>query len=217
MNEDCLKLLADSCDGVFGTLLQAIEELGVPRLKSTRPVPSYKGQITLGSPLQFDTALCIDVERYPRVMIRRPLSASSYVQRIDELGKAPPGTDSDPTSLTSVRNTRTYKVADETAPGGIGDVNRDTLAKGYDYGRTVVPISQSDENVTKLETEAGLEVIGFIPWSSVRLSPAKTKVLVDNGPSVRTVHEHVCLFRNHRTKVEYESHHGTLVVDSRSL
>lgn len=184
MNEESLQKLADSCDGVFGTLQQAIEELGVPRLKSTRPVPSYKGQITLGSPLQFDTALCIDVERYPRVMIRRPLSASSYVQRIDEHGKGLPETDSDPTGLTSVRNTRTYKVADETAPGGTGDVNRDALAKGYDYGRTVVPISQSDENVTKLETEAGLDVIGFIPWSSVCLLPPKTTVLVDNDPPV---------------------------------
>lgn len=150
-------------------------------------------------------------------MIRRPLSASSFVQRIDELGKALPETDSDHTNLTFVRNTRTYKVADETAPGGTGDVNRDALAKGYDYGRTVVPISQSDENVTKLETEAGLEVIGFIPWSSVRLPPTKTKALVDNGLSVRTLHEHVCLFVNHRTKVEHESHHGTLVADSCSL
>lgn len=150
-------------------------------------------------------------------MIRRPLSASSFVQRIDELGKALPETDSDPTNLTFVRNTRTYKVADETAPGGTGDVNRDALAKGYDYGRTVVPISQSDENVTKLETEAGLEVIGFIPWSSVRLPPTKTKALVDNGLSVRTLHEHVCLFVNHRTKVEHKSHHGTLVADSCSL
>lgn len=117
-------------------------------------------------------------------MIRKPPSASSYVQRIDELGKARTETDSDPTNLTSVRNTRTYKVTDERAPGGMGDVNRDELAKGYWYGRTVVPISQSDENVTKLETEAGLEVIGFVPWSSVRLPSTKNKALVDNDPPV---------------------------------
>ncbi len=106
-------------------------------------------------------------------MIRRPLSASNFVQcsateldhRADDLDAQ-----ADPTNLASVSNTRTYKVVDETAPGGKKDVEREDLAKGYEYGRTAVHISESDENVTKLETQAGLEIIGFIPWSSVWLS-----------------------------------------------
>ncbi len=163
---------------------QAIEELGTPRLKTTRPMPSYRGQLTLGDPEHFDTAMCIDVERYPRVMVRRPLSASQYVQRSD-LSNEQVSTQSSATmmpdadgadavpnhpdghSLTSVRNARTYQVLDEEAPGGKRDVNREDLAKGYEYGRTAVHISESDLNVTKLETEPGLEIIGFIPWSTV--------------------------------------------------
>lgn len=168
---------------MFGTMQQAIEELGVPRLKSTRPVPSYKGQVTLGDPLQYPTACCVDVERYPRTMIRRPLTASRFVQRSSN-GIEPASAESsatvlpdaddpdtmmqgDPNGLTSVRSTRTYQIPDEFAPGGKKDVERDQLAKGYEYGRTAVHISESDENVTKLETQAGLEIIGFIPWSSV--------------------------------------------------
>lgn len=160
---------------------QAIEELGTPRLKVTRPVPSYKGQLTLGDPEHYDSGLCIDVERYPKVMIRRPLSASQYVQRADLSNDhasaessatlltdvSAPGVD--PNSLTSVRNARTYQVIDEDAPGGKRDVSRDDLAKGYEYGRTAVHISESDLNVTKLETQAGLEVIGFVPWSTVSI------------------------------------------------
>ncbi len=163
---------------------QAIEELGTPRLKTTRPMPSYRGQLTLGDPEHFDTAMCIDVERYPRVMVRRPLSASQYVQRSDlsneqvstqSSATMMPDTDGadtvpnhpDEHSLTSVRNARTYQVLDEEAPGGKRDVNREDLAKGYEYGRTAVHISESDLNVTKLETEPGLEIIGFIPWSTV--------------------------------------------------
>lgn len=72
-----------------------------------------------------------------------------------------------PNGLTSVRNARTYQVVDEEAPGGKRDVERDDLAKGYEYGRTAVHISETDENVTKMETQAGLEIIGFVPWSSV--------------------------------------------------
>lgn len=171
---------------MFGTLAQAIEELGIPRLKTTRPVQSYKGQLTLGDPLQYDTAMCIDVERYPRTMIRKPPSASQFVQRSDLSnghvstqssatirgegdGGASTAAMSNPNGLTSVRNARTYQVFDEEAPGGKRDVERDDLAKGYEYGRTAVHISETDENVTKLETQAGLELIGFVPWSSVCL------------------------------------------------
>jgi len=156
----------------------------VPQLKSTRPVNSYKGQLTLGDPEQYKSALCIDVERYPRTMIRKPLTASRFVQRSDlSNGNAsmqssatvlPEGDASgsafpnlNPNDLTTVRNARTYQVPDENAPGGKRDVDRDELAKGYEYGRTAVHISESDQNVTKLETQAGLEVIGFIPWATV--------------------------------------------------
>ena len=184
MNEATLRALVEDCDGTFGTMKQAIEELGTPRLKTTRPVPSYKGQLTLGDPEHFDSALCIDVERYPRVMVRRPPAASQYVQRSDlsnghistqssatimpDVDRAEPGlAQPDGSSLTSVRNARTYQVIDEEAPGGKRDVSRDELAKGYEYGRTAVHISESDLNVTKLETQPGLEIIGFIPWSTV--------------------------------------------------
>ena len=160
----------------------------MPRLKSTRPVHSYKGQLTLGDPGQYSSALCIDVERYPRTMIRRPLTASRFVQRSnlangkesaqssttilpdgDSLENAFPKLN--PNDLTTVRNARTYQVLDENAPGGKRDVERDDLAKGYEYGRTAVHISESDQNVTKLETQAGLEIIGFIPWATVCDSP----------------------------------------------
>ncbi|KAL2051237.1 hypothetical protein ABVK25_008485 [Lepraria finkii] len=182
-NETTLKALVEDCDGIFGTMQQAIEELGTPRMKITRPVHSYKGQLTLGNPETYDSALCIDVERYPRVMIRRPLTASQFVQRTDlsdghhssqSSNTVMPDADdpgssaaqADPNSLTSVKNARTYQVTDEDAPGGKRDVSRDDLAKGYEYGRTAVHISESDLNVVKLETQAGLEIIGFVHWSN---------------------------------------------------
>ena len=117
-------------------------------------------------------------------MIRKPPSASQYVQRSDlSNGNASVRSSatlmadadhvetglqlSNPNGLTAVRNTRTYQVDDEDAPGGKRDVDREDLAKGYEYGRTAVHISESDETVTKIETEAALEIIGFIPWENV--------------------------------------------------
>lgn len=135
----------------------------------------------------------LQVERYPRTYIRASPSASQFVQRTDlsnghmstqsSATVIPDGDDVDtgpsrqPTSnLTNVRNARTYQVPDEEAPGGKRDVDRDDLAKGYEYGRTAVHISESDENVTKLDTHAGFEIIGFIPWANV-----------SNGPSVHNI------------------------------
>jgi ATP-dependent DNA helicase 2 subunit 2 len=73
-------------------------------------------------------------------------------------------------SLSVVRSARTYQVLDESAAGGKRDVERDELAKGYEYGRTAVHISESDENITKLETNAALEIIGFIQADHVSVS-----------------------------------------------
>ncbi|KAL8995330.1 MAG: hypothetical protein Q9169_004905 [Polycauliona sp. 2 TL-2023] len=177
-NEQVFAGLADSCDGVIGTLQQAVEELGMPRLKATRPVHSYKGLLTLGNPEEYESAACIDVERYPRTMVRRPLTASRFVQRQDPTDGSTQSTgtlvhdgdvampDADGNDLAGVKSSRTYQVVDEDAPGGKRDVDRDDLAKGYEYGRTAVHINETDENVTKLETRMGLDIIGFIPWTN---------------------------------------------------
>ena len=217
-NEQTLKALTDDCDGVFGTLAQAIEELGIPRLKTTRPVPLYKDQLTLGEPnLYPETAMCIDVERYPRTMIRKPPSASLFVQRSnlshgansaqssatilggDEDHKAASFV-SDPNGLTTVRNSRTYQIADESAPGRKIDVEREELAKGYEYGRTAVAISQSEENITKLETEAMLGIVGFIPWANVGYESFSLPNSRVDGEIVRTLHAYVDNQCGHSTK-----------------
>ena len=161
-------------------MAQAVEELGEPRLKYTRPVPNFKGHLTLGNPDDYDSAIVIDVERYPKVMIRRPLTASSFVQRSDSSdGENPPlpseairpdasgKAETASKSLATIHSERSYHVVDDTSAGGKREVSRDDLAKGYEYGRTAVHISESDLNVTKLETTAGLEIIGFIPTSNV--------------------------------------------------
>ncbi|KAI9816454.1 MAG: ATP-dependent DNA helicase II subunit 2 [Pycnora praestabilis] len=192
-NEASLKALAESCDGVYGTLEQAISELGLPRIKATRPVHSYKGQLTLGDPEHYDSAMCIDVERYPKTMVAKAPTASNFVTRLD----VPNGESSVQSSativsdigaqdrdnhagasngFTSIKGTRAYQIIDEDGPGGKRDVDREELAKGYEYGRTAVHISESEENVTKLETQASFDIIGFVPKNKyevyMNMSPA---------------------------------------------
>ncbi|OOQ83059.1 ATP-dependent DNA helicase II subunit 2 [Penicillium brasilianum] len=167
-NETLLRDFAEGCGGVFGTLEQAVSELEVPRIKVTKSMPSFKGFLSLGDSSKYETALRIPVERYFRTYVAKPPSASSFALRSgggqgQEEAEAGAGqSTSGGEALTTVRMSRTYQINDESAPGGKVDVERDDLAKGYEYGRTAVHISQTDENITSLETFAGLEIIGFI-------------------------------------------------------
>jgi ATP-dependent DNA helicase 2 subunit 2 len=177
-----LRALVEDCDGVYGTLEQAVAELGIPRVKAVKSMASFKGYLQLGNPEEYDTAVRIPVERYYRTYVAKPPTASSFVLRSDaassQRGAESPGTiaplkgsrSDDASTLTTIRSMRTYHVEDESAPGGKIDVERDDLAKGYEYGRTAVHISETDENITILETYAGLELIGFIQSDQVSLS-----------------------------------------------
>src|SRR5690242_5566376 len=88
-NEEVLKSFVEKCNGNFGTLAEAIDQLNIPRLKQTRPIPSFRGQLTLGDASKYDATLTIDVERYPCTMLAKPPTASSFVVRTD-LGAAGP-------------------------------------------------------------------------------------------------------------------------------
>ncbi|EEH48879.2 uncharacterized protein PADG_04958 [Paracoccidioides brasiliensis Pb18] len=170
-NEKHLKQLVEDCEGSYGTLEHAISEMEIPRTKVVRSMPTFKGDLRLGDPEKYSSALTILVERYYRTYAARPPAASSFVPS-SVLSESHQATRSSATlggesgtgaaSLTSVRNARTYQVDDKEAAGRKRDLERDELAKGYEYGRTAVHITESDENITKLETDAALEFIGFI-------------------------------------------------------
>ncbi|KAI9882433.1 MAG: hypothetical protein M1823_005813 [Watsoniomyces obsoletus] len=172
-NEQLLKDLVEKSKGVYGTMAQAIAELSIPRVKRVTPVPGFRGRLTLGDPQSEDGIIRIDVWRYPRTMVARAPSASAFVQRrANEDGAQTQSTATMASSdkdvdLALVRYNRIYQVSDDGAIGGKRDVGRDELAKGYEYGRTAVHISPSDENVTKLETHASLEVMGFVTQAAV--------------------------------------------------
>lgn len=166
---------------------QAVSELEIPRVKSVRVTATFKGFLQLGNPDEYDTAVRIPVERYFRTHVAKPPSASQFVLRSETAEEGQPqssatldaqkdsqSTDSD--SLAAVRNVRTYQIDDESSPGGKIEVERDQLAKGYEYGRTAVHIDETDENITTLETFAGLELLGFIQTDKVRPSVAIVSV-----------------------------------------
>ena len=188
-NERILRKLVGQCNnGVFGTMEQAVEELAVPRIKPVRPFKSFDGPLTLGDPSKYPSALSFHVERYFKtkrapappastVVVNTEHGGPSHSQAIDE------DADMGGTEFSGVKHMRTYRVKDSDAPGGKRDVDFEDLAKGYQYGRTVVPFSESDFTVTKLETKKSFTILGFIPFSSV------SRAVPDLGDSPADVDE----------------------------
>ncbi|KAK8055470.1 SPOC like C-terminal domain-containing protein [Apiospora rasikravindrae] len=165
-NEASLKQLTDACDGQFGTIAEAIAELSVPRLKPVKPYKSYEGPLTLGDPQQ--GAMSIDVERYFKTHKATIPPASNVVLQQNHATRpgddgAMEGIQSTGGDFAAVSTERTYKVNDPEKPQGKREVEFEDLAKGYEYGRTAVHISESEHNITKIETTKGFSIIGFIP------------------------------------------------------
>jgi len=125
--------------------------------------------------------MCIDVKRFFRTKAAPTPPASSFaishsssgISNGPSDGNLPGDTempDAPPGDLSAVRTLRNYYVMDPLNPdaaGGKVNLDREDLEKGYEYGRTVVVINESDENITTLETKESFEIIGFIPNDKV--------------------------------------------------
>ncbi|KAB5570224.1 SPOC like C-terminal domain-containing protein [Coniochaeta sp. 2T2.1] len=184
-NEEILSQLVGQCKrGVYGTMAQAVEELSIPRIKPVRPFKSYDGPLTLGDPEIYPNAMSIAVERYFKTKLAHPPSASTVVvnnapsrSQVDDDDEA---IEDNGNGLGAVRQVRAYRVNDPDAPGGKRDVDFDSLEKGYEYGRTVVPMSAEDESITNLQTTKSFTILGFIPFDSYEphLSMGEAGVIV---------------------------------------
>lgn len=156
----------------FATIAEAIDELDEPRLKPVRPYKSYDGKLTLGNPddPKHPSPMVINVERYFKTKQARPITASTVTVKASDGSQSQftPMEGVEGGDLSAVKTERTYKVNDPSAPGGKTDVDFEELAKGYEYGRTAVHISESEWNITKLETTKSFTILGFIPAEKVR-------------------------------------------------
>jgi ATP-dependent DNA helicase 2 subunit 2 len=146
-------------------MAEVVSSLEEPAVKKVRPVPSYRGLLTLGDRDKYDNAIAIDVERYPRTKRAVAQSSSKYVAPQETSGnqdKAIQG--------GSVTLQRTYKIKKD---GEDVEVDKEELEKAYLYGRTIVNISDADQNVIRLETESQLSIVRFVEQQGVLTSISK--------------------------------------------
>lgn len=143
-------------------MAEVISSVANPRVRRVKPVPSYRGLLTIGSTDKYDDAIAIRVERYPRTKKASAMSATKYVppQETQTAGGEPA------VQGGSVALQRTYKIKRGEAEV---EVEKEDLDKAYLYGRTIVNISDADQNITKLETTDELTILGFVEKTGVKI------------------------------------------------
>ena len=151
-----------SCDAVFATMAEVISSIAHPRVRKVRPVPSFKGDLTIGDPDKYNDAIKIAVERYPRTKRSAPLSAIKYVPPKDAEG---PGGSPSQGGNVALQRIYKFKKGDEEI-----EVEKEQLDKAYLYGSTIVNISDADMPLLKLDTGAGLSIVGFVETSGVSIN-----------------------------------------------
>ncbi|KAL2074790.1 hypothetical protein VTL71DRAFT_8569 [Oculimacula yallundae] len=173
-NEAILEKLVKGCTtGMFATMAEALASLANPSIKVVRPFKQYEGRLGLGDFAKYpESALYIDVQRYSRVKKAAAPSASSFVSAAANSNQDGSAQSShtvediemtDAPALEAVKSSRAYRVNNASGAGGMVDVKREDLAKGYYYGSTAVPFGQDEEDVTKFDSPPGFSIIGFVP------------------------------------------------------
>ncbi|KAL9087556.1 MAG: hypothetical protein Q9159_003572 [Coniocarpon cinnabarinum] len=186
-NEQTLKRLVDQCGGVIGTLKQAIEEIQVPRIYVPNSASTFKGQLTLSDYATFGVAMEIDVERFPKIMVKAASTAKRLAIKTEGNGDSmkdftdlPDEEEREGVEKSLMRGSTTYQVKDPNALDGTRDVERKDLNKGYEYGRELVAIDPADEHVNMMETVSGMSIIGFVPRESLArfMNMSKANVII---------------------------------------
>lgn len=214
-----MKRICNDCEGIFATFAEVAQSLVIPRVKPVRPVTTFRGILSIGDATRFSNTIQINVERYPKTKQGKVQPASKIsaaaetrsviVQASQSQSNVSASHDEAMRSTHQVVPSRIYKLSD-----GVELADRSLLEKGYNYGRTIVPVSKADEDFLQFESKASLQVLGFLDAGSV--SPSVQSVQAANFP-VHSLFVHGRKFLNSCSESQSASFTGTVLADSFTL
>ncbi|KAI9143461.1 SPOC like C-terminal domain-containing protein [Paraphysoderma sedebokerense] len=171
-NEAFLKEYIEKLYGDSGLIdaLSVLESVTSIKPKAKRSVAIYKGDLTIGDAFNNpDLALSIPVEIFGKVMKETPQTAKklSVAARDNPVAGG----------TRAIHVERTYGMLQEAADqeeeaeaheSRTVQIPQEELIKGFKYGKTLVPLNEVDEDMMRLFTTKGLEIIGTINRSEFR-------------------------------------------------
>ena len=162
-----LRKFCEKCKGTFASYAEVYESLAIPSPRNVRPMASYKGDLTLGDSIKYADALELYVERYPCTKMDTPRTASQYSIPASIANSSQKVSISQAKEIAIQTNEvlmeKTYKVSDKEDL----EVNASELERGYQYGRTIVPMGELDEEILRIQSDTSLQIVGFIEQAGV--------------------------------------------------
>ncbi|EDV20349.1 uncharacterized protein TRIADDRAFT_61074 [Trichoplax adhaerens] len=147
--ESTLKKILEIVDGDSHSLRSALSTLSFFQKRSIKMTTVFRGPLEIGSKLKINTYAYIKV-RESKPESWKKLSA------ISEASNQP--------GDMKVKIERSYHLNDEDET----EIERENLAKGYKYGKTIVPWLKIDEESMKLKAAKCLSVLGFTKSENVK-------------------------------------------------
>ncbi|KAL5493773.1 hypothetical protein EMCRGX_G014997 [Ephydatia muelleri] len=146
--EAVLQRVMEDIEGVSFSFHEALEVASFIRKTAKKQTTRFAGCLELGD-------LKLNCKVFTKVMAEKPASWKK-LSAISQ-ASANPGT-------MAVKMQRSYHRMDEDET----EVDPDDISKGYRYGKSLIPITDADEEAMKLNPERQLCVLGFTKASAVK-------------------------------------------------
>ncbi|KAI8144114.1 SPOC like C-terminal domain-containing protein [Fennellomyces sp. T-0311] len=152
-------------NGYLMDLSEAIAESMQFHKKEIRPTPTFRGYLTIGNMTMFpDTSLSISIMMYARTMEAKMPSAKKWssLSSVTDVQNAN-GQESHQVVQESkyrMKPSTARNEAEESADANEPEVEKAMLEKAYKFGKTLVTITDQDEEFLKLKTDASMVLLG---------------------------------------------------------
>ncbi|CAO3668533.1 unnamed protein product [Umbelopsis ramanniana] len=178
----------------------AVDMLSTFKVRTVNPTPVFRGELLLGDPAAHPPeSLSVPVFMYARTYEAKLPTAKKWSALSDtqaggqslthDVGKevsykvkgsnkeANGGGDSEAQTAESVVNGSAEASTSEAA-ADLGNINSYDLEHAYPFGKSLVVITAEDEKFMKIETKAGMFILGFLSASSIPRDYLMTNVYV---------------------------------------
>ena len=167
----------ESCNGFCFTEEEAVDALSGFKTKKTKPVTTFRGPSHIGdSESQPDRSLKVNVWAYLKTSeLKLPTAKKCQV-----LANG---------TIDDISIEKLYKTVNE------GEINEEEVQeedriKAFKFGKTLVPITEEDEEAFKLPTEKAMHLLGFVKMSDIQQwYPSKNTMLIIPDPTCEKSHK----------------------------
>ncbi|KAI9341852.1 SPOC like C-terminal domain-containing protein [Pilaira anomala] len=173
--ENWQTLIKEGYEGDIADLEEAYAQTQTIYAKEVTARPAYRGFLYIGSPISKEPFLPISIHTY----LRTKTVALPSSTKVSKLSDGP---------TKKVERSSNYVLDVKNEEGETTSevqVEKENIQKGYQFGKTILLVSEEELGVAKLQTKKEMTVIGFIPSKEVPRQYLYSNAVVLTGGALR--------------------------------